>query len=44
VLCEQRRRAHERPVPIDIVFGDHIPDRDVTPHDLESYDAINRRR
>jgi hypothetical protein len=39
VLCEERRRAAEGPVPIDIDLGAHVPDRDVIPHDLESYDA-----
>jgi hypothetical protein len=39
VLCEKHRRAAERPVPIDVPLGDHIPDRDVIPHDLGSYDA-----
>jgi len=39
VLCEERRRAAESPVPIDIDLGAHVPDRDVIPHDLETYDA-----
>jgi transposase len=39
VLCEKHRRAAERPVPIDIRLRDHIPDRDVIPHDLGGYDA-----
>jgi transposase len=39
VLCEERRRAGEGPVPIDIDLGAHVPDRDVIPHDLETYDA-----
>jgi transposase len=43
VLCEERRRAAHSPVPIDIDLGDHVPDRDVIPHDLESYDAHQRR-
>jgi transposase len=43
VLCEERRRAADSPVPIDIDLGDHVPDRDVIPHDLESYDAQRRR-
>ena len=43
VLCEERRRAADSPVPIDINLGDHVPDRDVIPHDLESYDAQRRR-
>lgn len=44
VLCEERRRATDNPVPIDIDLGAHVPDRDVIPHDLESYDAQRRRR
>ena len=39
VLCEERRRAADGPVPLDIDLGAHVPDRDVIPHDLESYDA-----
>jgi transposase len=44
VLCEERRRAADSPVPLDIDLGAHVPDRDVIPHDLESYDAHPRRR
>ena len=33
-----------RPVPIDINLGAHIHDRDVIPHDLETYDAQRRHR
>ena len=44
VLCEERRRATAGPVPIDIDLGAHVPDRDVIPHDLESYDAHRRSR
>lgn len=43
-VCEQRRRAASRPVPLDIAIGDHVPERDVIPHDLETYDAKRRRR
>jgi hypothetical protein len=42
VLCEKHRRAHDRPVPVDIAFGAHVPERDVIPHDLEGYDARRR--
>jgi transposase len=42
VLCEKHRRVHERPVPIDLEFGAHVPERDVIPHDLEGYDARTR--
>jgi transposase len=44
VLCEQSRRAADNPVPVDIDLGAHVPDRDVIPHDLETYDAQRRRR
>jgi transposase len=44
VLCEERRRATHTPIPIDIDLGAHVPDRDVIPHDLESYDAQRRHR
>jgi hypothetical protein len=37
-LCEQKRRAHERPLPIELAFASHVDDSDVIPHDLESYD------
>jgi transposase len=40
-LCEQRRTKDRHPVPIDISLGDHIPDREVIPHDLETYDGNN---
>ena len=36
---QERRRAADGPVPLDIDLGAHVPDRDVIPHDLESYDA-----
>jgi transposase len=39
VLCEKHRRAAEHPVPIHVPLGDHIPDRDVIPHDLGGYDV-----
>lgn len=37
-LCEQRRRAENAPVPLDVALPRHIRDRDVIPHDLEIYD------
>jgi len=43
VLCEKHRRTAERPVPIEIDLGPHVPDRDVIPHSLESYDARRSR-
>lgn len=37
-VCEQLRRARQRPVPIDVRVPSHAKDRDVIPHDLEDYD------
>jgi len=42
-LCEQQRRAHSRPVPIEIAVPSHVPDRDVIPHNLEDYDDPPQR-
>ena len=44
VLCEQARQRNQQPVPLDVVLGSHVPDRDVIPHPLESYDAKSRQR
>ena len=41
--CEQKRRALERPVPVDLVLNSHVPDRDVIPHNLEDYDDPDQR-
>jgi len=38
-LCEQRRCARATPVPLDVPLPPHVRDRDVVPHDLETYDA-----
>jgi len=38
-LCEQRRCARATPVPVDVPLPAHVRDRDVIPHDLETYDA-----
>lgn len=38
VACDRLRREKHRPVPIDIHLPAHIEDRDVVPHDLETYD------
>lgn len=38
LACDRRRREHRRPLPIDVQLPSHIEDRDVIPHDLESYD------
>lgn len=43
VLCEQKRKRKAQPVPVGVALGEHINDRDVVPHDLESYDAKRRR-
>jgi len=37
-LCEQRRCAMNAPVPLDIPLAEHVNDRDVIPHALETYD------
>jgi hypothetical protein len=42
-VCEQHRIAAARPVPVPINFGAHVPDRDVIPHPLESYDVLRSR-
>ncbi len=39
VLCEKRRRAAQGSLPVDVQLGDHVPDRDVIPHDLGGYDV-----
>jgi hypothetical protein len=36
ILCDQVQRP-ERPA-LPLVLGDHVPDRDVVPHDLGGYD------
>ncbi len=36
--CEQARRAAGAPMPVDLELGAHVPDCDVTPHDLAQYD------
>jgi transposase len=39
VICERQRHARALPVPLDIPLAEHVPDRDVIPHDLEIYDG-----
>ncbi len=39
ILCEQRRRLRGDPPPSVLVFGDHVQERDVVPHDLGGYDV-----
>lgn len=38
IVCEQHRRSRKRSMPVDMVFADHVRDRDVIPHDLGGYD------
>ncbi len=38
-LCEHRRRAVCAPVPVGVVLGEHVPERDVIPNDLGVYDV-----
>lgn len=44
VICERLRRKTDKPVPLDVLLGSHVPDRDVIPHSLESYDVRRKRR
>jgi transposase len=36
--CEEARRAAGAPMPVALELGAHVPDCDVTPHDLGQYD------
>ena len=36
--CEEARRAAGAPMPVALELGAHVPDCDVTPHDLAQYD------
>jgi transposase len=38
VVCEQKRKSANRPIPLDVDFGPHVPEKDVIPHNLETYD------
>jgi transposase len=38
VACDRLRMERRRPVPVDIHLPTHADDRDVVPHDLETYD------
>jgi len=42
-LCEQHRIAAAREIPVPVSLGKHVPDRDVIPHPLESYDVLRSR-
>ena len=44
IVCEQLRRKANKPVPLDVALGSHVPDRDVIPHALEGYDGKSKRR
>jgi hypothetical protein len=35
--CEEARRAAAKPVPVVLALGPHVPDCEVTPHDLSQY-------
>lgn len=43
ILCEQARKHTQRSPIVEPSFGDHVKDRDVVPHSLESYDRPRRR-
>lgn len=43
LLCEQARSKTRRDPVLEPSFGDHVKDRDVIPHSLESYDHRRRR-
>jgi hypothetical protein len=36
--CEEARRTADRPIPVALELGAHVPDCDVIPHDLGQYD------
>jgi hypothetical protein len=38
VACERLRRERRRPLPVHVPLPAHVDDRDVIPHDLETYD------
>jgi transposase len=38
ILCERARLDLSQPIPTPLEFGQHVPDRDVIPHDLGGYD------
>ncbi len=42
VVCEQLRQAAARPVPIALDVKGPIPDNDVIPHDMETYDDVSK--
>jgi hypothetical protein len=42
--CEEARRAADKPMPVVLELGTHVPDCDVTPHDLGQYDRPRNTR
>jgi hypothetical protein len=40
--CEEARRVANRPMPVILELGAHVPDVDVVPHDLGQYDRPRR--
>jgi transposase len=40
--CEEARRAADKPLPVVLQLGPHVPDGDVIPHDLSQYDRPRR--
>jgi transposase len=40
LLCEQQRRARNRPIPRPVTLGSHVVDRDVVQNDLGGYDHV----
>ena len=44
LICERLRRQSDKPVPLDVLLGSHVNDRDVIPHSLEGYDEKSKRR
>jgi transposase len=43
IRCEHLRGKASRPIPLDVPLGEHVPDRDVVPHDLKDYDETTRK-
>jgi hypothetical protein len=42
LCCEQVRRAADKPVPVLLELGPHVPDAEIVPHDLSQYDRPRR--
>ncbi len=41
MACEQLRMNKNRPVPVPLRLGNHVPEKDVIPHAMEDYDHVN---